>query len=130
MLRWINVSSRFSFPCILLKCEELKYSFASKRLKLAAKKYINKRSARSRVRMKRARKSARGRANPQQIHPRLTRTRASEKNKMALITIISLRVCTNKDFCLAKQICQITFLRSEQLFSFNCIQVPRQSEQK
>ena len=84
------MSSRFSFPCILLKCVELKYSFASKRLKLAAKKYIKKRSARSRVRMKRARKSARGRANPQQIHPRLTRTHASEKNKMALITIISL----------------------------------------
>lgn len=32
----------FSFPCNLLKCVELKYSFASKRLKLAAKKYINK----------------------------------------------------------------------------------------
>jgi len=38
---------------------ELKYSFASKRLKLTVRKYINKRTARSRTRMKRARERAR-----------------------------------------------------------------------
>ena len=38
---------------------DLKYAFASKRLKLAVKKYINKRTARSRKRMTRARERAR-----------------------------------------------------------------------
>ena len=46
-----------------------------------------------------------------------------------------MRVCTNKELfwiniCLAKQICQVKFLRIEQLFSPNCVQIPGRSKQK
>lgn len=54
---------------------DLKYALASKRLKIAVKKYINRRTARSHTRMIRARERvrhvrARGRANELQVNPK------------------------------------------------------------
>jgi len=56
MLRWINF---LAFLVSEKTNVELKYSFPSKGLKLTVRKYINKRTARSRTRMKRARERAR-----------------------------------------------------------------------
>lgn len=109
-----------------------KQMFASKGLKLTVRSDINKRKAGCRTRIKRARKKARG---PITSTP-TTNTRAREWNKNNIATLFIVNVPRhNKDvfwinLILPEQVCRMTFLRRKQLFSTNCMQISKRSEQK